>query len=121
MNSSPNVYKVLPLDRWRAATEGLIQEAVGVDTVFFTSLVDASSLESLRLRFGRLGMSRPTYTALVVKAISQALREHPEMNRLVLNRWPFRFRPGSSPAGNTSNAKSSATSPKRWSRATPRS
>jgi hypothetical protein len=84
--------EVLPFDRWRSATDGLVGEVVRQDTVFFTSLVDASALDELRRGAVLGGGAKPSYTALVVKAISLALKAHPEMNRLVLG-GRFRFRP----------------------------
>lgn len=85
-------YTVLPHDSWGAATAGLVGEVTRMDTVFFTSLVDAAALEALRTQAGRRPEAKPSYTALVLKAISLALRSHPHMNRLVLGGW-FRHRP----------------------------
>jgi pyruvate/2-oxoglutarate dehydrogenase complex dihydrolipoamide acyltransferase (E2) component len=85
-------YEVLPFDRWHSATDGLVREAIRQDTVFYTSLVDATALDELRRVFIVRGEGKPSYTALVIKAISLALADHPEMNRLVLGGL-YRFRP----------------------------
>jgi len=71
---------VLSFDRWRSAT------------VCFTSLVDAFALDALRECGATHGRGKPSFTALVVKAISLALRENLAMNRLVLDSR-FRHRP----------------------------
>jgi pyruvate/2-oxoglutarate dehydrogenase complex dihydrolipoamide acyltransferase (E2) component len=85
-------FDVLAFDRWRSATDGLVGEVVRQDTVFFTSLVDASALDELRRGAILRGEPKPSYTALVIKAISLALKAHAEMNRLVLG-GVFRHRP----------------------------
>ena len=90
--STKKTYEVLPFDRWASATNGLVTEMVDMDMVFFTSLVDASSLNMMRLGFDLSGDKKLSYTAIVLKAISLALRNHPAMNRLILSR-PFRHRP----------------------------
>lgn len=85
-------YQLLPFDRWASATAGFVNEVARMDVVFFTSLVDASAIEALRDQWGPPGAAKPSYTAVVVKAISLALREHPRLNRLVLG-GRFRHRP----------------------------
>lgn len=82
MNSHNDAYRVLPYDRWTAAMAFSVDEVNRMNVVSFISLIDATSLATIRDQ-GVDGM-KPTYTALVIKAISLALREHPEMNRLVL-------------------------------------
>lgn len=82
-------YEVLPFDRWASATGGFVYEVGRMDTVFFTSLVDASAIEGLREQWLA---PKPSYTAVVLKAISLALQEHPRLNRLVLG-GGFRHRP----------------------------
>jgi pyruvate/2-oxoglutarate dehydrogenase complex dihydrolipoamide acyltransferase (E2) component len=90
MNPQPESYRVLPVDRWMSAMAGFVGEVARMDTVTFTSLVDASALAEAREQV-RHGV-KPTYTALVIKAISLALREHPALNRLLLGGL-YRFRP----------------------------
>lgn len=85
-------HEVLPFDRWQASMNGLVGEVARTDVVAFTSLVDATAIAERRELAERMG-PKPSYTAFVVQAISAALREHPAMNRLLLPRWPFRFRP----------------------------
>ncbi len=85
-------YEVLAKDRWVAATNAFVQEIVTADVVVFTGLVDASALAELRERCADAGLERPSWTALVTKAISVALGRHPKLNRLLL-RGRFRHRP----------------------------
>ncbi|MFH1022573.1 MAG: 2-oxo acid dehydrogenase subunit E2 [Planctomycetota bacterium] len=85
-------YKTLRFDRWRSATNGLVREVVHMDTVFFTSLVEATALDRLRQGCAQQSAAKPSYTALVIKAISLALGRHSGMNRLVLGGL-FRHRP----------------------------
>lgn len=89
---SKTKYQVLPLDRWRAATSGFVREIVRADVVVFTGLIDASALVGLRADCAQAGHGKPSWTALVVRAISVVLADHPEMNRLLLRGW-FRHRP----------------------------
>ncbi len=85
-------HRILPKDRWRAATYGFIKEIVSADVVVFTSLVDAAELKGLRARCAERGYAKPSWTALVVKSISVALSRHPDLNRLLLG-GPLRHRP----------------------------
>lgn len=90
--SGNKTYSTMPFDRWASATGGFVKEVASQDTVFFTSLVDATDLCGLRKRYEDVRGVRPSYTAMVVKAISLALRDNPRMNRLVL-KGLFRHRP----------------------------
>lgn len=92
MTADGRPYQVLPYDRWAAATGGLVNEVARLDAVFFTSLVDASAIAALRQNSADRGRGQPSYTAIVLKAIALALREHPALNRLVLG-GRFRHRP----------------------------
>ena len=85
-------YDVLGKDRWRAATYAFVKEIVAADVVVFTALIDATALNAFRDRCGSLGLDKPSWTALVVKSISMALRGHPALNRLLL-RGLYRHRP----------------------------
>ncbi|MFH1023181.1 MAG: 2-oxo acid dehydrogenase subunit E2 [Planctomycetota bacterium] len=85
-------HTVLSFDRWRSATDGIVREITQQDTVIFTSTVDASAMDEVRLVRAGHGRTKPSYTGLVIRAISLALRDHPGMNRLVLNGF-FRHRP----------------------------
>lgn len=49
--------------------------------------IDMSSAERLRAQAKAAGLARPTYTALVMKALSNALREHPYANRMAFPGW----------------------------------
>jgi pyruvate/2-oxoglutarate dehydrogenase complex dihydrolipoamide acyltransferase (E2) component len=93
MKSNPTEdFEVLAKDRWRAATSGFIKEIVSADVVVFTGLVDATELKALRDKCGKLGLDKPSWTALVVNSISYGLREHPALNRLLLGGL-YRHRP----------------------------
>ncbi len=85
-------FDVLPTDKWRSATSGFVKEIVGADVVVFTCLVDASELAELRKKCGERGYAKPSWTSLVIKAISVGLKNHPLMNRLLL-RGIFRHHP----------------------------
>lgn len=85
-------FEVLPFDKWRAATYAFVKEIVATDVVVFTTLVDAAHLAQFRERCQEVGKPKPSWTSLVVKAISLSLKNHPAMNRLLLWGW-FRYRP----------------------------
>ena len=85
-------YVVLPKDRWRSATAGFIQEIVSADVVVFTGLIDTNALAQVRADCAQSGFAKPSWTSIVVKAISVALRKHSRMNRLLLG-GIFRHRP----------------------------
>lgn len=56
-------------------------------TVTFSSLVDLTAIESIR---NSLGADRPSYTAIVAKALSLALRDFPYANqRIAYSFLPF--------------------------------
>src|SRR3954454_2903123 len=59
-------------------------------TVSFLSEVDLTEVERLRSKT-LPGQPKPSYTALVVKALGLALRDFPYANRRVARRgvWPF--------------------------------
>lgn len=50
--------------------------------VAFLVEADFSSIERVRAEYDRSGLSKPTYTALIARAVALALREHPHVNRL---------------------------------------
>jgi pyruvate/2-oxoglutarate dehydrogenase complex dihydrolipoamide acyltransferase (E2) component len=59
--------------------------------VTFLSEVDLTAVEKLRERMAAAGEIKPSYTALVIKAVGRALREFPYTNRRLLPKLlPFR-------------------------------
>lgn len=60
----------------------------------FISQVDLSDIAGIRERYAALGLTRPSYTAFVAKAVALALRDHPYANRRVCHGlWPLLLRP----------------------------
>lgn len=58
-------------------------------TVTFSSLVDLSAIENIR---SKMGTDRPSYTAIVCKALALTLQEFPYANQRITNRFlPFFF------------------------------
>lgn len=66
---------------------GLNKENLSDHKVAMIKEVDMTSAESLRATLEKGAGVRPTYTALVIKAISLALREHPHANRVPIGPW----------------------------------
>ncbi len=61
-----------------------VKEVINKDVVVFNSLIDITKSEDLRKKILEEKGEQPSYTSLVVKAVSLALSEHPEANRLVI-------------------------------------
>lgn len=57
-------------------------------TVTFIGEVDLTEIEAIR---SRSGAQRPSYTAMVIKALALAMREFPYANRRVYRRWWLPF------------------------------
>jgi pyruvate/2-oxoglutarate dehydrogenase complex dihydrolipoamide acyltransferase (E2) component len=91
-NEIVNAFEVLPTDQWRSATYGFVKEIVGTDVVVFTGLVDASALAELREECAAKGKPKPSWTSLVIRAISVSLTRHPLLNRLLIHGW-YKHRP----------------------------
>lgn len=56
--------------------------------VQFVREIDASSIDQLRLAYSRTGKTKPSYTALIVKAVAEILKRHPIANRAIIG-LPF--------------------------------
>lgn len=81
-------YEWLGKNRYFEVLSALSRENRSDDKVLMLSEIDLSSVERLRAAREILTGTRPSYTALVVKAVALALRRHPYANRLPV-RWPF--------------------------------
>ena len=77
----------LPPNGFLMGMNHLINEWRYQDVVVFEELVDASYIEADRQRCKELGQDRPSYTAYLVKSISDTLVRHPKMNRLLQRPW----------------------------------
>lgn len=72
----------LPRSPYFGVLAQLNRENRGDHKVIMVNEVDMSSVERIRNAAKADGRPRPTYTALMVKAVSLALREHPAANRI---------------------------------------
>lgn len=61
-------------------------------SVSFGRTIDLTAVEAIRAKAAALGDRKPSYTAFVVRAVAQAIREHPYANRRVF-RGPLRLAP----------------------------
>lgn len=62
------------------------------NTILFVEEVDLTEVERLRKAAVDRGERKPSYTAIVMKAVALALREFPYANRRVYRSWPFGIR-----------------------------
>ncbi|MFH1022490.1 MAG: 2-oxo acid dehydrogenase subunit E2 [Planctomycetota bacterium] len=84
-------YTIEPKNKFLSTVCALVEyENRPGNTVTFNSQVDLSDVERLRAGISR-GSPKPSYTAILMKAIAMALREHPYANRRVW-RLPFGIR-----------------------------
>lgn len=84
-------YKTLGKNRFFEVLGGLNVENRSDNKVAMLSELDMSSAIALRARVGEDEGIKPSYTALIAKAVSLALRDNPHANRIPLE-WPFRKR-----------------------------
>ncbi|MCK6489351.1 MAG: 2-oxo acid dehydrogenase subunit E2 [Planctomycetes bacterium] len=73
----------LPCSPYFSVLSSLNRENVSDHKVALVNHLDMSSAERLRHQAGLAGGTRPSYTALVAKALANALRLHPAANRMV--------------------------------------
>ena len=59
------------------------------NTVTFFREIDCSVIENIRLQYSLRKKKKPSYTAFVVKAVSQAIAEHPFVNARVFPGFPY--------------------------------
>ena len=83
-----NDYTRLRKNRFFEVLGGLNVENHSDNKVAMISELDMSSAMRLRIRLGESEGIKPSYTALVAKAVSLALRESPHANRIPIE-WPF--------------------------------
>lgn len=82
-----NTHKILKNNAFFQLNRVLVESEINAGvTVTFLSEVDLTAIEALRQQ---LGDKRPSYTALVAKAVAIALQEFPYANRRVWKRWPW--------------------------------
>lgn len=58
------------------------------NTVTFFREIDCTVIENLRLEYSRQNQQKPSYTAFIIKAISQAMVEHPFVNARIFPGFP---------------------------------
>jgi hypothetical protein len=75
-----NTYHDLGRNPFMAANRGLNRENLSDHKVTMVNTIDMTS--AVRLR--RTAAEKPSYTALVARALALALRRHPEANRLII-------------------------------------
>ncbi len=78
-------HKTLPRNPFYKTMCGVIKGWATQDVVQFSRTVDLTTIEHMRESARANGLCRPTYTALIIKAISLALRDHPKVNRLAFD------------------------------------
>lgn len=83
-----NHYTSLGRNRYFEVLGGLNVENHGDNKVAMLSELDMTSAQALRVAVNKVAGIKPSYTAIVAKAISIALREHPYANRITVE-WPF--------------------------------
>ncbi len=80
-------YAMEPRNRLFEGIRGMIETEIHPGrTVTFVSQVDLTQVEAARQGAAQAGISKPSYTAFVVKATALALREFPYANRRVARR-----------------------------------
>ena len=81
-------YTILARNRYFEVVGPLMVENHGDNKVAMLSELDMSSAQVLRKSVNEATGVKPSYTAIVAKAISLALREHTYANRIPVE-WPF--------------------------------
>ena len=81
-------YKVSIADKFFDITQSIVGHEIRPgNTVTFMSEVDLTEVELLRARARAAGLTRPSYTAVVAKALALALRDCPYDNRRIVPTW----------------------------------
>lgn len=68
-------YRILPRNRFFEVVGGIMFENRGDDKVAMISEVDMSECQNLRADFASRGLARPSYTALVVRALALTMQD----------------------------------------------
>src|SRR3954454_5861880 len=90
VNQGPEpAFEIEPKNKFFEATRAIVEyEIRSSNTVSFAAEVDLTQVEQIRRRAGE---ERPSYTALVVKAVALALVDYPYANRRVCRQPWFPF------------------------------
>src|SRR5262245_51970035 len=80
-------YTVIKKSRYFNALGGLSRENMNDAKVAMSSEIDLTSAERVRQSIEESVGVKPSYTALVTKAVSLALREQPHANRVPVGPW----------------------------------
>lgn len=83
-------YEILPRNRFFRSMSGMVREWQSQDVVLFTEKVDFQAVQQWRNDCKARGSKAPSYTAVMLKAISLALRDHPKANRLIFRHLFFK-------------------------------
>lgn len=59
------------------------------NSVAFFREIDCSVIEKIRLQYSMLEKQKPSYTAFIIKAFSQAITEHPFVNARIFPSFPY--------------------------------
>jgi pyruvate/2-oxoglutarate dehydrogenase complex dihydrolipoamide acyltransferase (E2) component len=81
--SMTRAYRLLKPNHYLSTHIRLVKEWNTQDVVTFSQLVDFTGVERVRDSRKSQNLSKPSYTAFVIDAIAQALRNHPKVNRIV--------------------------------------
>lgn len=81
-------FQILPRNRFFEILAGMNAENRGDNKVAMLSEVDMTQCIALRESLGRTSNTKPSYTALVTRAVALALRSHPHANRMTIE-WPM--------------------------------
>lgn len=81
-------YSVLARNRYFEVLGDLNAENRGDNKVAMLAELDMTSAEAVRVSTKDITGVKPSYTAVVAKAVALALREHPYANRIAVE-WPF--------------------------------
>lgn len=57
--------------------------------VSFFREIDCTEIENARLHYQRSNLQKPSYTSIIIKAVSQAVKEHPHVNSRIFPGFPY--------------------------------
>lgn len=87
-----NTYAILPGHPFNDFVRTVVGREIRMgDTITFLSEVDLTEVEQLRAASATQGANKPTYTAIVSKAVALALRKFPYANRRLHRRFWLPF------------------------------
>ena len=88
MSAQKPSWKFLPTDRTGRAIWGLNSQIKPEQYVTMVREIDASGMDRLRKQLAAEGHPKPSYTAIMTKAVACMLQQYPQLNRCVLG-LPF--------------------------------